>query len=237
MKQKREYERLSKLFSDIEVLALNPAGRTSEREAASQPAPYQSAPGEPALNPENNALPVETNLLTDVQVEGQSSDEVSLRENDQIESMPLKEKTDALLESALSLPDVSSAIHLPLTTQGSTIVERPIDQPQAGQFQSAESSPIDWQKMGIGLLTGILATGIILACTSRMHVFNNLGRLVLLIWEVLCGIVGALAAKSSKSKWRAAWVGAIQWSLVPIWIALVIISLIYLLMYTNLFGV
>ena len=186
---------------------VNPADRTLERQPQAEPLTYERAPEESERKPENDSF-VQTSLLTGVQVEEQSSNEIRLRENDQI-----------------------------LTTEGNTIFESLIDQPPVGQLQTVDSNSIGWQKLGIGILTGIIVSGIILACTSRMHIFNNLGRLALLIWEVLCAIIGALTANFSKKNWRDVWVGAIQWSLVPVWIALVIISLIYLLMFTSLFGV
>jgi hypothetical protein len=66
-----------------------------------------------------------------------------------------------------------------------------------------------------------------------MEIFNNLGRMVLLGWEVLCGIIGAVAAKSSKStKWDI-WIGAVKWALVPVWITLFVVLLIYLLVSAN----
>lgn len=218
------------MFSGIQVPDASPAGHPLERQPESEIPPLQIADHE-------NAAPAgEFDLAANPQVERQTSDGFILHQEHPMESADLNDKMESLPESALPLPDVSNATPPPLTLPANTIAETPTADSLDKQFKADESNPADWQDLGIGMLTGITVTGIILAATSQMDVFNNLGRFVLLGGEVLCGIIGALAARSSKrARWNI-WIGAIQWSLVPVWIGLFIILLVYLLTFTNFFG-
>jgi hypothetical protein len=238
MKNKREHERLGKMFSGIEVLAVNPAGQMLEIQPESEISASPVADLEqPALKYENSSFAVETKLFRNPQpVEEQDPDGLILPDNAQVESAPLNERTETPLASAVPLSDISNATPPPLTSRANTIVEVPIAHPFDGQVRANQSNPADWRDVGIGIVTGIMVTGIILAGTSKMDIFNNPGRFILLGWEVLCAIIGALAAKSSKGTSRAIWLGAIQWALVPVWIVLFILLMIHLLMFTNFFG-
>lgn len=237
MKNQRENERLHQLFSGIEVLAVNPAGQTLENQPESEiPAPPVAELEQPALNDEHSSLTLETALFTNPPPAGeQNSDGLTFPENDEIESIPLNEMTEASFNPTLPLLDTSNSLPHPLTSAENTIVEALAAQPLVKQIRGEKSDPADWRDVGIGIVTGIIVTGIILASTSQRDIFNNPGRFILLGWEVLCGIVGAVAAKSSKKTRWAIWFGAIQWTLVPVWIVLFILLLIYLLTFTNLF--
>jgi len=139
--------------------------------------------------------------------------------------------------STSPLPDNAIAISSPLKSEVQTIGEMQIAPPPNGQLKTEDLSRADLKDFGIGVVSGTIVTGIILASTSQMEVFNSLGRFALFGGEVVCGILGAFAAKSSSKSSRDIWIGAIGWSLVPVWIGLFIILLLYLLSFTNLFGV
>ena len=221
------------MFSDIEVLAINAAERSLQIQPELEIPPSQIADLEqPLLEHVHDVVVDEGGAFPSLQIVKQSFDEPTLAENDQIDFADLSNKMETLLESTLPVPDISNAIPPPLTSQGATMDETPVAPAPDRQPRSDDLSDV-----GIGALTGIAVTGMILVSTSQIDIFNNLGRIVLLGLEVLCGIVGAIAAKSSKKTRRAIWIGAIQWSLAPVLIGLFIILLIYLLFFTNLYGV
>src|SRR5689334_20909586 len=128
MKDKRESERLSQMFSGIEVLAVNPAGQSLKIQLESEIPPSQSRSLEmSALKYVNGSFAVEASLFANPQqVEQQSSDGPIWHEHDQIESADLNDKMETLLELALPLSDISNAIPPPLTSQSQTIGETPI---------------------------------------------------------------------------------------------------------------
>lgn len=240
MKNKRESERLSKLFSGIEVLAVNPAGEPLEIQPELEIASPKIADPEESLSQHDIGefrAEAELELPANPQeVEQQSPDIPIMIENDPIESADLNEKMGLIVESTLPLSDISNKIPPLSASQANTPGEMPMDRPSDRQSKADESNRADWGDVGIGMVTGIIVTGVILAGTSRMDIFNNPGRFILLGWEVLSGILGASASKSSKKTRREAWIGAIQWCLVPVWIALFIGLMIYFLTFTNFFG-
>lgn len=147
------------------------------------------------------------------------------------------EKVEAPRGSTSPLPDISNAIPSPLKTEVQTLGEMQITPLPERQLTAKERGQPDLKDFGIGVVSGTVVTGIILAATSQMDIFDNLGRFALLSGEVLFGILGAFAAKSSSKRSRDIWIGAIEWSLVPVWIGLFIILLLYALSFTNIFGV
>jgi hypothetical protein len=139
--------------------------------------------------------------------------------------------------STLPLSDDAPVIPSPRKLEAQIIGERQTAPPPVRQRTTDEQGLADFKDFGIGVVSGTLVTGVILACTSQMDVLNNLGRFAVFGGEVLFGILGAFAAKSLSKTRREIWMGAIEWSLVPVWIGLFIILLLYLLSFTNLFGV
>jgi len=111
-------------------------------------------------------------------------------------------------------------------------VARPSDRPS----KSDEPGQADWKAIGIGAVAGTIVSGIILLITAQMNIFNNPGRLVLWGGEMFLGIIGALVANSWKSASRELWRAAIQWTLFPVWFALLIGLILLLLTFTSLTG-
>jgi hypothetical protein len=238
MKNKRESERLSKMFSGIEVLAVNPALESLEIQPESEiPSVQIAEPEEASSEYEIGAFSLAADLSANPQqIEHQSTDVPIMVDNDSIEASSLNDRMEPIVESALPLPDLSNAIPPALTSQTNTTGATPNAHPRQGPPGADKANQADWLDVGIGALTGIIVTGLILAGTSKMDIFNTAGRFILLGWEVLSGILGASVSKSSKRSRREAWLGAIQWSLVPVWIALFIGLMIYFLTFTNFFG-
>jgi hypothetical protein len=81
--------------------------------------------------------------------------------------------------------------------------------PPNHQLAADDPSLGDRTDFGIGVII-CLVTRIILASTSQMDVFNNLGKLTLLGGEVLLGVLGAFASKSWGRNCRGIWIGAIE---------------------------
>lgn len=146
-------------------------------------------------------------------------------------------RTETLPASTSPLPDHSIAMPSPRESKVDTTGEMQVAPPPGRQLTAEEQGQADLKDFGIGVVSGTLVTGIILASTAQMDIFNSLGRFALLGGEVLFGVLGAFAAKSSSKRSRDIWIGAIEWSLVPVWIGLFIIFLLYALSFTNLFGV
>ena len=139
------------------------------------------------------------------------------------------DKVEAYRGSTSPLPDNSIAIPSPLKPA------LQIAPPPDRQLTADDPSLADLKDFGIGVIIGTIVTGIILASTSQRDVFNNLGKFALYGGEVLLGVLGAFAAKSWSKTRRDVWIGAIEWSLIPVWIGLLIILLLYLLSFTNIF--
>jgi hypothetical protein len=190
MDDKRGRERLKELFSDLEVLVANPAGKTLE-------------------------------------IRGES--ETPAAQVGVMEYASPNEKVEAYRVPTSPMPDNSIEITSP---RQPTLQIVP---PPQRQLAAHDPSLADWKDFGIGVIVGTLVTGIILASTSQMDVFNKLGKFALLGGEVLLSVLGAFAAKSWSKTRRDVWVGAIEWSLIPVWIGLIIILLLYLLSFTNIF--
>ena len=129
------------------------------------------------------------------------------------------------------------AIPSPLNSKVHMIGEMEVAPSPDRELSADEQSLTDLKRFSIGVLSGTLVTGIILACTSQMDFIHHLSRFAIFSGEVLFGILGAFAAKSSGTSNRDIWTGAIGWSLIPVWIGLFIILLFYLLSFTSLFGI
>src|SRR6266508_611607 len=147
------------------------------------------------------------------------------------------DKIEPARGSTSPLPDNFIAVPSPLRSEVQTIGEMQIAPPPNKQLTAEEGDLADFKDFGIGMVSGTIVTGIILAGTSQMDVFNNLGRFAFFGGEVLFGVLGAFAAKSSSKTSGDICIGAIEWSLVPVWIGLFIVLLLYLLSFTNMFGV
>jgi hypothetical protein len=132
--------------------------------------------------------------------------------------------------------DNSLAIPSPLKSEVQPTIEMQSAPLPNRRLTTEKQGPPDLKDFGIGVVSGTLVTGIILASTSQMDIFNNLGRFVLFGGELLFGILGAFSAKSFSKTSREVWIGAIEWSLIPVWIGLFIVLMIYLLSFTNLFS-
>jgi|ERR1051325_6229783 hypothetical protein len=238
MKNQRESERLSKMFSGIEVLAIDPAAPPPDVQPESKIRPSKIALSEESPSEYDiGGLRTEGDISPDLQqIEQQSSYVPSVAENDPIASAGLDNELEPIVEDTLSLLDIPNTIPSPMRAQANTLVEMPNTHPHLGKSTADRAMRADWRDVGIGALTGILVTGVILASTSQLDIFNNPGRFILLGWEVLSGILGASASRSSKKTRQESWTGAIQWCLVPVWIGLFIGLMIYFLTFTNYFG-
>jgi hypothetical protein len=179
----------------------------------------------PRVTPAGNALGIQPESEP---AASQAVEMEYVRPNDRVETPPV---------SISLLPDHSISIPAPLKSEVQTIAEMQIEPPADRPLPAEERGLADLKDFGIGVVSGTLVTGVILVSTSQMEIFNNLGRFSLLGGEVLIGILGAFAAKSSSKRSRDIWIGAIEWSLIPVWIGLFIILLLYALSFTNIFGV
>jgi hypothetical protein len=238
MKNQREKGRLSQMFSGIEVLAIDPAAPTLDIQPESEIPPSEIAfSEESSWEYEISGLSAADDISPNPpEIEQQSSDVPSVAENDRIESADLDHKLEPIVEATLPLPDVSNAIPSTLTEQANPLIEMPNAHPHPRKSTAVRATRAGWLDVGIGALTGILVTGVILASTSQLDIFNNPGRFILLGWEVLSGILGASAWRSPKKTRQESLIGAIQWCLVPVWIGLFIGLMIYFLTFTNYFG-
>lgn len=223
MTNKRERERLSSMFADLEVLTVKPGMERLEVAPLALPAPLE----EPLLVPEPAAIAVPT-------LEIATEEFPTPPEQVLPELAPGEVKAETGLERAPPLPEVT-LITLPTFPPPEPVPEesapaRPAPQP----VRVNKPASTGLTRFGIGLLTGLLVTGVILAATYPLHIFHPVGRVALLVWEIFCGLVGAAVARNATR--REIWVGALQGTLVPLWIALVIGAIVYLLMYTSFFG-
>ena len=220
MHNERERKRLNELFSGIEVLAVSPAGRAPERRP------------EPEIPPSHSANPAEN-----LQVGQSHSDGLSLYEQAQMRLAYSSARLEAPRASTLTLPGISKPISSPLKAGTGAIGDMQIAPRADRQSTNAELGVTDSQAVGIGVLTGLIMTGLVLAIASQMDVFNNLGRLTVIVVEILFGIMGALAAQSSKKNRRAIWTGAITWASVPVVVAVLISLIIFSLLFSGFLGV
>src|SRR6476620_952446 len=117
MKNKRESERLSKMFSGIEVLAVNPALDSLEIQPESEiPSVQIAEPEEASSEYEIGAFSRAADLSANpLQIEHQSTDVPIMVDNDSIEASSLNDRMEPIVESALPLPDLSNAIRPCLT--------------------------------------------------------------------------------------------------------------------------
>jgi hypothetical protein len=161
-------------------------------------------------------------------------DVITPPQTDQIESIDPDETTQLLDVSAL--PMIADPIPAPLTA--APRVETQIQAAGSPDRPSKADEPrqADWKALGIGALTGSLVSAIILLITLQMNIFNNPGRFALWGGEMFLGIVGALIANAWRSTARDLWRGAIQWTLIPVWFALLIGFILFLLTFTSLTG-
>ena len=125
----------------------------------------------------------------------------------------------------------------PLKAEKQTIREMQITHQPNIQLIDDELSVTYWQLAGIGTLAGTIVTGLVLAFTIQMDLFDNLGRLVLAAGEVSFGIIGAWISKTSNTTWLVMWITAIGWALVPVLAALIFVLLLALMTLTSFFGV
>ncbi len=240
MNKKRAHQRLHELFSGIEPLVVNPAGNKSEirHEPENLPSPIADLE-KPVLEYENSAVDVEANLSVNPLVNNQQhSDGLILYEQGQIGVAYSNDKLENRHDPTSSLlPNLPNVITSPLKVGGQAIGDMQIESQPDMQWTADELSVTHWQAMGIGTAAGIIITGLVFAFTFQMDLFDNLGRLALIVGEILFGIIGALVSKSSGKTGRAMWIASIVWALVPVVAALIFILLLALIMLTNFSGV
>ena len=208
MNDKRRLQRLNQLYANVDVPALNPAEHALE------------------IRPESESLPS--------QVEQQISDAIISPETNQMDFADSNETVEDLGVSPL--PTIAYPIPAPRTSQPRIEATVQVARPLAQPLETDEPGQAGWKAVGIGALTGMIVSGIILVATSEMHIFNNPGRLTLWGGEMFLGIMGALIANARKSNMRELWRAAIEWTLVPVCIALFIGFCFWLLMFTSLTG-
>jgi len=238
MHKNQGHQRLNELFAGLELPAFNPAVETPEirLEPESPPSPITDLE-KPFLAYENGAFGIEAVPFADLQVQEQPSDELIVYETAQVEYAYSNDRLEALRESPSPLAGISNAIPSPFQAVTQTIGEMQSAPPPDSQLTDDDMSLMAWQGIRIGTLTGTLVTALVLASTSQMDIFNNLGRFALIVGEVLFGILGALSNLYSKKTRRAMWIGAMGWSLLPVFAALVLILFLTLILFTNFFGV
>jgi hypothetical protein len=176
-------------------------------------------------------VPVETTLsLVDTSI----SDVIALPQADAFEEAKSNETIQAV--NAATLPMIAEPLPVPVTSELQADARVPVTHPQGRLRKTDEPGQADWKAIGIGIVTGSLVSGVIFLATSQLHIFNQVGRLVLWAGEMFLGVVGALIANSWKSTPRELWQAAITWTLDPVWFALLIGLIILLLMFTSLTG-
>jgi hypothetical protein len=208
MDQKVKLRRLDQLYADIDLPAFNPVAHTAEIDLESESPPSP--------------------------VEGPGLDVVVLPETDQIESPGANETAQALEIS--TLPVIADPIPAPAAAEPRVEVQSQVAGPQGSLSKTEEPRQADWKAIGIGAVTGSLVSGLILLITFQLHIFTNPGRLVLWGGEMFLGIIGALIANSGRSTARELWRAAIEWALFPVWFALLIGFILFLLTFTSLTG-
>jgi len=225
--KRRERQRLKELFLGIEPLAANPARDTPEIHHEPENPPAHIADlDKPFLEDVTNPVDIDANLYSTPQVEQQHSDGLNIQEQGQIESSYSNENLKNLHQTNSSLKVVRQ-----------TNAKMQAAPQTARQLMGDELSGTYWQAVGIGVVTGIIITGLVLVFTFKIDLFDNLGRITLTAGEILFGIFGALVSKPSKRTWRGIWVTSIGWALVPVLAALIFILLLTLITLTSFFGV
>jgi hypothetical protein len=224
--KKREHQRLNELFLGIEPLVTTPAGNSPEIRREPENLPFNVADVErPVTEYEDRGIDIETTLDANPQVMQPFSDGIVIEENQTGYS-----HSNAKLET---LPDLT----ISLKAERQTIQETEVAPQPDKQLLSEELDITPWQVAGVGAITGVLVTGLVLACTFQMDLFDNLGRLAFTGGEILFGIFGTLVGKSSKKTWRAIWMMSVEWALFPVIAALIFILLLALMTLTSFFGV
>ena len=208
MGHRLKLQRLNRLYADMNVPALDPAAHA------------------PAIEPASESL--------SSVVQGQRSDVIILPETNQNEVTGSNETAQVLDVS--TMPMIANPMPAPLTSEPRIEAVMQVARPSDGTLRAHEPGQADWKAIGIGAVTGTIVSGIILVITSTMNIFNNPGRLVLWGGEMFLGIIGALVANSWKSTRRELWRGALQWTLFPVWFALLIGLILLLLTFTSLTG-
>jgi hypothetical protein len=160
--------------------------------------------------------------------------DIIVPETDQTGSRDPDKTTQPLDVSTLPVP--ADPIPAPVTAEPQVEAQIQMTGTPGRSSTTDEPRQADWKALGIGALTGSLVSGIILLVTSQMHIFNNPGRYALWGGEMFLGIVGALIANAGRSTARDLWRGAIQWTLIPVWFALLIGFILFLLTFTTLTG-
>ena len=237
MHNERERKRLNELFSGIEVLAVNPAGRAPQRRPEPEISPtHGKNPNPPVLGNETSTVEVMSNPTANLAVGQPHSDGLNLYEQAQMRLAYSDARLESPRASTLTLPGISRPISSPLRPSARTTGRLQIAPRADGQSTDAELGVTDSQALGIGLLTGLIMTAVVLAVTSQMDFMNTLGRLAVIVVEVLFGIMGALAAQSSKKSRRAIWTGAITWASVPVLVTVLISLIIFSLLFSGFLG-
>jgi hypothetical protein len=225
--KKREHQRLNELFLGIEPLVVNPARNTPEIHHEPENLPSHVADVEkPLTEYENRGVDIAATLAANPQVIEQLSEAIVIYERNQIGYAHSNDKLEALPDLTISLKAGGQ------TTQETEITPQPDK-----QLGDEELNMTLWQVMGVGTITGALVTGLVLAFTFQMNLFDNLGRFALTGGEILFGIFGTLVGKTSKKTWRAIWITSVEWALFPVIAALIFILLLALMTLTSFFGV
>jgi len=242
MDQKLRLRRLNHLYADIDLPAFNPVAHTPEIDLGSEslPSPVEGQSPDIILLPETDQIefPDTNETALDVStlplIDGPGLDVIALPETNQIESVD-SDETAQLLDVS-TLPIIADPIPAPVTAEPRVEAQFQVASPPGRPSKTGELSQADWKAIGIGVVTGTLVSGIILLVTSQMHIFNNPGRLLLWGGEMFLGIIGALIANSGRSTARELWTASIEWALFPVWFALLIGFILFLLTFTSLTG-
>lgn len=244
MDQKLRLRRINHLYADLDLPAFNPVAPAQQIDLGSEslPSPVEEQSPDVIVLPEMDQIEFldadETGQALDVStlplVAGPGLDVIALPETAQVESIDPDETTQLLDVSIL--PMIADPIPAPQSAEPGLEAQPQAANSPGRQSKIDEPRQADWKALGIGTLTGSLVSGIILLGTSQMHIFNNPGRFALLGGETFLGIVGALIANAGRSTTRDLWRGAIQWTLIPIWFALLIGFILFLLTFTSLTG-
>ena len=237
MHNERERKRLNELFSGIEVLAVNPAGRAPQRRPDPGIPPSHGAdPKAPVRGNETRSVEVSAHRTVNSPISPQDSESLSLYQQAQMRLAYSDARLESPSASTLTLPGISKPISSPLKAGAGTVGGVQIAPRADGQSTDVELDLTDPQALGIGLLAGLILAGLVLAFTLQMDFFNALGHLAVIVVEVLFGIMGAMAAQSSKKNRRAIWAGAVTWALVPVVVAVLFSLIIFSLLLSGFIG-
>lgn len=208
MNQKLRLQRLNQLYANIDLPAYQPAAQTLEIHRGAESLSFQG--------------------------EAESSEAALLPEMNQM-GFAGSHETAALL-AVSTLPLLAPPGTAPIPSTIGTGPERQTTRPLGRPLKMDEPRQADWNAIGIGLVTGSTVSGIILVATWQMHIFNDPGRLALWGGEMFLGIIGALIANAGKSTRRELWRAAIEWTFIPILLALLVAFIFLLLTFTSLNG-